>query len=74
MLFSELSKFGQGRGGFAGVDGFGAQDNAFFQVAGEVRCYEGRGGVEEDDVAAGSLDAGEHVIEVASCWSRCRRR
>ena len=74
VLFSELAKFGQGRGGFAGVDGFGAEGYAFFEIGGEVGGDEGGGGVEQDDVAAGAFDAGDARRRAAPCWLRCRRR
>ncbi len=64
MFCAELAEFGEGGGGFAGVDGFSAQGYALLEVVNEACGYEGGGGVEEDDVAARAGDAGEDVVEV----------
>ncbi|MGB9287186.1 MAG: hypothetical protein WCC31_00675 [Terracidiphilus sp.] len=46
MLCAELLELGEGGGGLAGVDGFDAEGNSFFQIAGEAGCDEDGSGVE----------------------------
>ena len=60
--------------GLAGVDGFGAEDNAFLQVASQSCSDQRGGGVEQDNVAARAGNAGEHVIEQRLVGLECRRR
>jgi hypothetical protein len=43
VLRTKLSQLGQRRGCLAGVDGFGAETDAVFQIAGQPRGHEARG-------------------------------
>ena len=63
VLLTEPAEFGEGCGGLAGVNGFGALGNALLEIDGEAGGYQGGGGVEQHNVAAGAGDAGENVIE-----------
>ena len=64
VLRAELAEFGEGGGGFAGVDGFGAHGDALLEVVGKACGYECGGCVEQDNVSARAGDAGEDVVEV----------
>ena len=46
VLCAELLELGEGGGGLAGVDGFGAEGNSFFEIAGEAGGDEDGSGVE----------------------------
>src|SRR6266481_429266 len=66
VLFSEFAKLGEGGSGLAGVDGFGAEADAFFQVHRATGGDESGCGVEQDNVATGAGNAGEDVVKVGS--------
>lgn len=63
VFCAELAELFEGGGGEAGVDGLGGAGDAFLEVAGESGGDEDGGRVEQDDLAAGSGDAGEDVVE-----------
>ena len=65
VLGTELTEFGEGCGGLAGVDRFSGHGYAFLEVEGESGGIESSGGVQQYDVAAGARNAREDVIEVS---------
>ncbi len=63
VRFAELAEFGESGGGLAGVDGFRALGDTFFEVLSEAGGYQGGGGIQENNVAAGAGNAGKDVVE-----------
>lgn len=59
----EIAQLGKGCGCLAGVDGFDAQTDAFLEIGSQARSYEGRGSVEQHNVAPRAGQAGEHVVD-----------
>ena len=63
VLRAELLELSEGGRGLARVNGFGAEGDALFEIAGEAGGDEDGGGVEQNNVASRAGNAGDHVIE-----------